>query len=133
MAGQTRKLSDARVNAVLNALEHGCTREAAAGAADVTRMTLYRWIEADVTLRDAVEKAEQKAEAAFTFAVAAAVPKNWQAAAWWLERRKHESYARREKVEMTVDLRDRAAKMGEAFGLDPDALMAEAEAVLAGR
>ena len=97
----------------------------------MTRNTLYRWIEADDTLRYEVEKAEHVAEAEFTFAVQAAVPKNWQAAAWWLERRRHEAYGRRDRVEMTVDVRGMAQKMATAAGLDADELIAEAERILA--
>lgn len=132
MAGERNsKMSEARVLAALTALEHGCTRRAAAGAADVGHATFYRWLE-DETFRDAVEKAEAKAEAAYTMSVAAAVAKNWQAAAWWLERRRNEDYARREKVEMSIDIRAEAEKVAERLGLRPEDVIAEAEAILAG-
>lgn len=126
----TRKLSDARTDAALHALRNGCTREAAAGVAGVGRATLYRWLAADETFRDAVEKAENEAEASFTAAVVAATQKNWQAAAWWLERRRHESYGRRDRLEMTVDVKALAAKIATEDGLNADDLMAEAERIL---
>lgn len=118
-------------NAALFALEMGCTRDAAAGAAGVSRTTFYRWLD-DGTFRDAVERAEHKAEAAYTLAVQQAVPKNWQAAAWWLERRRHESYGRRDRVDMAIDLKGLAEKVANADGLDPDELLAEAERIIAG-
>ena len=124
------KLSNERINAALEALRMGCTREAAAGVADVHRATFYRWMD-DATVRDMVEKAEQQAEAAYTYSVQAAVPKNWQAAAWWLERRRHESYGRRDRVELTLDVKGLAAKIAAEDGLDPDALHAEAERIIA--
>lgn len=96
-------------------------------------MTLYRWIEADDTFRDEVQKAEQQAEAAYTYSVQAAVPKNWQAAAWWLERRRHESYGRRDRVELTVDMKGLAARIAAEDGLDPDALLAEAERIISAK
>lgn len=129
--GTTSKMTDERTRAALEALAMGCTKEAAAGVAGVTRATLYRWM-ADETFRDEVEKAEHTAEAAYTYSVQAAVPKNWQAAAWWLERRRHEAYGRRDRIEMTVDLQGIASKIAEADGLDADELIAQAERILAG-
>lgn len=126
------KMSEPRVEAILKAIEHGCTREAAAGAGGIGRATLYRWIEGDETFRDEVEKAELRAEAAYTMSVAAAVPKNWQAAAWWLERRHWQRYGKHDRVDMTVDLGAIAERVASEDGLDRDALLAEAEAVLRG-
>jgi hypothetical protein len=128
--GRPSKLSEQRTNAALEALRMGCTREAAAGVAGVHRETLRRWMD-DAAFRGEVEKAEQQAEAAYTYSVQAAVPKNWQAAAWWLERRRHESYGRRDRLEMTVDVRGLAEKMAAADGLDTDELIAEAERIFA--
>lgn len=93
-------------------------------------MTLYRWIETDATFRDEIEKAEGRAEYAYTAAVADAIPKNWQAAAWWLERRRHQSYARRDQVEVRIDLKAEIRKLAEEYGLDAEAAVAEAEALL---
>jgi hypothetical protein len=66
----------------------------------------------DGTLGTSIEKAEGEAEAVYTRIVADAAVKNWTAAAWWLERRRPEDFARRERVEMTgkdggpIDTRD---------------------------
>lgn len=130
MSGEgNSKLTEPRIEAALKALEHGCTRRAAAGAAGVGHATFYRWLE-DGTFRDAVEKAEAKAEAAYTAAVANAIPKSWQAAAWWLERRHHDDYAQRSKVEMKVDLQAEVRRVAAQMGLDEAEVLAEAEAVL---
>lgn len=133
MSGEgNSKMSDARVAAILDALEHGCTRRAAAGAAGIVPDTFYRWLD-DRTFADAVEKAEAKAEAAFTYAVAVAVPKNWQAAAWWLERRKHVEFGRKDSVEMKIDLRTEAKQLATELGLDEAEVFAELNSVLAGK
>ena len=63
---------------------------------------------------------------------AAQDPKTWTAAAWWLERRKNSDYARRDKVEMTVDLRREAERLAAEQGLDPSEVLAEAEAIMRG-
>jgi hypothetical protein len=81
------------------------TRRAAAAAAGFSKTTLYRMLDNDTdgTLVTAMEKAEGQAEAAYSTIVAnaAADPKNWTAAAWWLERRHPADYAKRDKVEMS--------------------------------
>ena len=118
--------------AALEALRHGNTRRAAAGAAGVNATTLYRWME-DATFRNAVEAAEHAAERMYLAAVENAIGDSWQAAAWWLERRKNDDYARRDKVDMTVDVKAEAKRIAAANGLDPDEVLAEAERVLAER
>jgi hypothetical protein len=117
--------------AALEALRHGNTRRAAAAMAGVTERTLYRWIEADVTFSQAVERAEGEAEAMYLAAVEKAVPDSWQAAAWWLERRKHTDYSRRDKVDMSVDVKREAERIAAANGLDVSEVLAEADRVLA--
>jgi hypothetical protein len=128
------KMTDARVEAILAALRAGCTRRAASAAGGVHHSQLYRWMDADATLRDAVERAEDEAEARFTALVSRAAedPKTWTAAAWWLERRKYADYSRRDKVEMTIDLRKEAERIAAEDGLDAAELLAEAEAIMRG-
>lgn len=102
MAGRRSKATDARKDALLNALRAGNTRQAAAAFAEISRMTFYRWLESDATFRDSVEKAEADAEVRFASHVArAATNGTWQAAAWWLERRRPADFALRSRVEMT--------------------------------
>lgn len=133
MSGEANsKMSDARVEVLLSALRAGNTRRAASSLADIHNTTFYRWMEDDAAFRSAVEKAEAEAEAFYLGAVlkAAADPKTWTAAAWWLERRKNADYARRDKVEMTVDLRKEAEQLAAEMGLDPAAVMAELDGIL---
>ena len=56
---------------------------------------------------------------------------SWQAAAWWLERRRYDDFAQRSKVEMTIDLKEEAKRIAEKDGLDPAEVMAEAERIMA--
>lgn len=100
MARPTKR-SPQREQAILGALRLGNTRRNAAAYAEIDHATFYRWLD-DATFRDAVEKAEADAEARFVGQIAkAAADGTWQAAAWWLERRRHEDYRRREGVELT--------------------------------
>ena len=133
-AGSPGKRSPERETAILNALRVGNTRRASAQAAEVSEDTLANWCKADSVFLGAVIKAEADAELRFLGQVAkAAAANNWQAAAWWLERRKHEDYSRREKMDMTLDVRKEAQRIAAANGLDPEAVLAEAERVLAER
>ena len=129
------KMTDQRVEAILSALRAGCTRRAAAAVGGLHHSTLYEWMAKDPTLTDSIERAEAEAEAMFTAAVSRAAqdPKTWTAAAWWLERRKFADYARRDKVEMQIDIRKEAERVAAELGMDPAEVIAEAEAIMRGR
>ena len=132
MAGRGNLKSPERIEAIVRALRIGNTRRAACQAADLAEDTLARWMKRDAGLCGAVVKAEAEAEQRFLGQVAkAAAEGTWTAAAWWLERRKHQDYGRRDRVDMTIDLRREAERLAAANGLDPDAVMAEAERILA--
>ena len=95
-------------------------------------MTCYRWMD-DVAFRNEVEKAEAQAEAAYTSLVQTAALTSWQAAAWWLERRKYMDFGRRDRVEVKIDLKAEVAKLAADLGLNEEDVLAEAEALLGSR
>ena len=95
-------------------------------------MTCYRWMD-DVAFRNEVEKAEAQAEAAYTSLVQTAALPSWQAAAWWLERRKYMDFGRRDRVEVKIDLKAEVAKLAADLGLNEEDVLAEAEALLGSR
>lgn len=127
MSGEDLPLGP-RERAILAALEAGCTKEAAAGFANIGRMTLWRMIQANETFRDAVQKAEDFAESNAIRFVVAAMPDNWQAAAWWLERRRPAQYGRR--VAIDLNIREEAIRLAAEFGGDADTLIRDAEEIL---
>ena len=99
---EPRKWSDERIEVILESLRRGNTRSASSAAAGISRATFYRWIEEDETLRDSVEKAEAEAETRFADRILDAADSGvWTAAAWWLERRRHQDYRKREGVQIT--------------------------------
>jgi hypothetical protein len=85
----------------------------------------------DSAFRDAVEMAEDEFVTHNVSIIERAAETQWQAAAWLLERRKHELFARRDKVDMAIDVRSMALKVAGEQGLDADQVIAEAEAILA--
>lgn len=120
-----------REGAILDALRIGCTRRAAAAKGDISEDTFARMM-ADADFAEAVRKAEGEAEAVYTSVVAQATATSWQAAAWWLERRKYMDFGRHDRVDVTMDARKEAERLAAELGLDPETIMAEAEAILRG-
>lgn len=117
--------------AIIEALRGGCTREAAAGYAGIHRITLWKMTQRSATFDNACKEAEDYAEAVAIGYIRNAMPKEWQAAAWWLERRHPDKYGRR--VAIDISLRDEATRLAAQYGLDPEALLAEAESLVQGK
>lgn len=141
-AGQPSKRGEPRViAAVLRSLAHGATRTAAAAAVGVTQHSLRRWIEADPEFALAVAKAEAQMETSLVDVIyATARAKNregqptqasWLAAMTLLERRHPENWARRDRIDISMEIRNEAKRIAEQNGLDPAEVLAEAETVLA--
>lgn len=86
---------------ILEALKVGNTRRTAAAYAGLDHATFYRWLEKDSDFCDAVEKAEADAEVWHVTNIRkAAGDGTWTASAWWLERRRHEDWKRREQLDL---------------------------------
>jgi hypothetical protein len=132
MARPTKRTPEVQ-SAILNALRVGNTRTDSALAAEVSLGSLSEWCRRYPEFLAAVEKAEAEARLRFVAIIAVAARTSWQAAAWWLERRRHEDYGRRDKVDMQIDVGHEAQRIAEAEGLDPDSVMAEASRILTGR
>ncbi len=131
--GQPTKRSPERELAILNALRVGNTRRASARAAEIHEDTLAEWMRVDTAFSGAVTKAESDAELRFLGQVAkAAAGNNWQAAAWWLERRQHADFGRRDRMDMTLDVRKEAERIAAESGLDVNEVLAEAQAIMDG-
>lgn len=129
---------------ILRALRGGSTRSDSATYAGIDRGTLSRWCAADATVRRACDEAEATAAIRATAVVMdsafgrpaqhddagnvirAEVRPNPEHAMWWLERRRPHDFGRR----VTVDVRQAVERYAQEHGLDADALIAEAEALL---
>lgn len=86
------KKSPERLAAILNALRAGNTRRASAHFAEIHADTFYAWMDEDPAFSDEVLKAEADAEVRFLTKVTNAADTTWQAAAWWLERRRADDF-----------------------------------------
>lgn len=107
------KFTEACREAILTALRAGNTRTAAAAYARIDRSTFKLWLQRYPTFLADVEKAEADAEVAMVANIRKAVNDGtWTAAAWWLERRRHEDWGRKDRLELVNAVRVLAQQDG---------------------
>jgi len=107
---RTYKLREQTIVEAANMARAGMTREHTAKALNLSPSTYYRWLELgqnspegtlERRLYDTVSKAEGEAIARnITIIQKAAQDGVWQAAAWFLERRYPNDYARKERLDI---------------------------------
>jgi threonine synthase len=120
------------VKKITEALGAGNTRGASSAYGGIDQSTFDRWMAKYAEFAAAVKDAEARAEVGHVANIAqAARSGNWTASAWWLERRRHQDWGRKDRVEIVNTVRQLAA----AEGLTEEetaAAVAEAEAYLKG-
>lgn len=116
--------------AILASLQIGNTYEDSCLAAGIDRVTLWRWLKDDATFRNAIERAQAIARQRFVGQVAQAAQTSWQAAMTMLERRDPDHWARRERIDVMMDVRTAIQQLGLEPG-DEEAAMAEARQIMA--
>jgi hypothetical protein len=113
-AGRPSKLTPARQQKFCHLLAQGISRQAAAAMVGLTPETIRAWMargkdpehhnhEVYAAFFRAVLKAEAEAEAAMVAHITAAAPETWQAAAWWLERKKPAEWGRVTRTHLSAD------------------------------
>lgn len=91
--GRPTKRSALVTEMVCKQIAAGNTRRVAAVLSGISYGTLARWCQFSAPFREAVEKAEAIAEAKHVAAIVqAGVTGQWQASAWYLERRRHDDW-----------------------------------------
>lgn len=113
--GRKSKLTPEVTKIILETLRVGATFEAAAGRAGVDVSTIHHWRRSGkaedgegklektpelVEFALAVDRAIAEAETRLVGLVSKAAPKQWQAAAWILERRWAGQYGSKQKIDM---------------------------------
>lgn len=112
MARPTKRTPQVQ-EAILLALRAGNTRVASALYVGIARETLLRWISRSVAFRHQVEQAEAQAEVRCVTKLSnAANEGDWRAALAWLERRRHEDWGRRDRIDLVQTVRVLAAERG---------------------
>ncbi len=126
-----KKYTLATVDAITTALTGGNTLSNAARLAGIHYDTLNEWRKRYPAFSEAVDQAEAEAERVYVEDIGHAARRgNWQAAAWWLERRQSGAWRKPvERVEVNYqrDSLKIAAEIGRA---DDPAIVAAIEADL---
>ena len=140
MAGRPTKLTDALSARIILTIRAGNYLETAAAVNGIGESTLHSWLEKGrrgrrpyVEFLESVEKARAASEAAALKVIKDAMPENWQAAAWYLERSRPDRWGKR------IDLRiqrehilEDTRRLAVERGLDPDVAVKEVEVLLLG-
>lgn len=88
---------------IIKLIESGSTFKDAAILSGISENTLYDWLKRSLEFKEAVYKARAAHKKYCETRVYAAMKTNWQAAAWWLERKYFEEFASRTKIETTIE------------------------------
>lgn len=121
---------------IVELVSTGVSYRNAALAVGIGKTTLARWKKEDEDFRNSLKKAEAQAHARAVKSISDQWDKSWQSAAWWLERRYPERYAKRPMPPMpeppppmqnciVIDLGKPAKKPFEASVNDYDFIMEE--------
>jgi hypothetical protein len=121
--GPKGKYVSETVKKITEALGAGNTRGASSAYGGIDQSTFDRWMAKYAEFAAAVKDAEARAEVGHVANIAqAARSGNWTASAWWLERRRHQDWGRKDKIEIIQSVRE----LARAAGDDEDAAVAEA-------
>ncbi len=132
-----------KIARLLLLLEQGIAYEPASESVGISESTFFKWKRGEIPARitdgmsdeetkaakvqflQAIKKAESRAEIKYATILQDAAPANWQAAAWWLERRLPERYRAQVKVE-NVDA-ERIEQLDDKINrlLDPNSIQVE--------
>ena len=105
--GRKSKLTPVIQQRICEAITAGNYNHVAAQAAGIGETSFYRWMAQGEEAQSgtkrafwvAVKNAEAEAEIRNVGIIESAAPETWQAAAWWLERKHNDRWARKERQE----------------------------------
>lgn len=125
--GRKTKYVPERIERILGYLRDGNTRKTAGQASGISHETFCQWLHRYPEFSEQVTRAEAEAETtAVQTVLSAAIKGQWGAAAWWLERRRHEEWGKKDRIEMLHQVRELARTVNES----EDAAVAQAEQIL---
>ncbi len=104
--GRPSKMTPEKVEAICTYLKQGNTRKTSAILAGIGHSTLYEWMEEFPEFADTIKRAEEEAIAHHVQTIHAFSQSNWQASAWYLERRRKEDFGKQDRVDITTNGKD---------------------------
>lgn len=133
--GRPSKFTEYTKATILAYLREGNYRIVACQAAGISVEAFCHWMNDSrpefVQFQQEVQKAEGEAETTLIGRVVKASTTSWQAAAWMLERKNPDRWGQKMRIEVTEMLRKETSRLAEEYGLDPEEVLASAEALLA--
>ena len=132
--GRPTKLTPEVQQKIVTAISAGNAEETAAEYAGIAPSTFFRWMSQGAKpraakvkrkFREAVSRARVEAEVRHVVVIEQVAAVDWRADAWWLERRRHDRWGKKESLEITI--RREAERLAKETGLDGEEIMAEAE------
>ena len=82
------KYTPETVERICQFLKAGNTRKTSAIASGISEETFYTWMKEKLEFSESIKRAEEEAVARNVAIINKAAGDTWQAAAWWLERRR---------------------------------------------
>lgn len=115
------KYSPPRAAKIIEGLKVGMTRTAASGLVDIDVSTLDAWRQRFPSFAAQVTVAEQQAEARYTDIIARAADEgDWQAAKYWLSRRRRKDWGDSLHVDLDTEIKEILAKIAGVEAPDAD-------------
>ena len=110
MSGRKTKLTKELTDEIVKRIRAGNYIKVACEAVGISQTAYFDWlnkgeqgIEPYAEFLGAIKKAESEAHTHFVAVIAAQAPSQWQAAAWWLERKYPGQWGKREKIEVSQE------------------------------
>jgi len=111
MAGRKTKLTPELQEEIVKRIRAGNYIRVACQAVGISHTSYFDWLKKGeegispyAEFLDAVQKAESEAHVNYVAIVASHAPTQWQAAAWWLERRFPQLWGRRDRLDIKGEI-----------------------------
>jgi hypothetical protein len=104
--GRPSKYTPEVVERICYSLSQGNTRTTAATCAGIHIDTFHHWMNEFSDFSEAIKRAEEQAVEHYVNVIHTASTQTWQAAAWYLERRRKEDFGKQDKVDITTNGKD---------------------------
>jgi hypothetical protein len=120
--GRPSKYTPEIIERICYSLSQGNTRTTAAICAGISKETFYQYLNEFPDFSDAIKRAEEQAIEHYVNVIHAASGQTWQAAAWYLERRRPADFSKQDKVDITTNGKD-------INGMSVEEMLAELERI----
>ena len=117
--GRPTKYTPELVTQICKDLEVGNMRRAVAAANGINKDSITEWMNVHPEFAVQVRRSEAVPEYRCVIKIMLGQV-GWKAAAWWLERKWHMDWGKRERIDMVVDTRSAAEKASSDAGLPTD-------------